>query len=260
MTLRLIRTSTSIERSPKGGTKMVNRVSCNECTLSAVCLPLAVAPQQLNQLDDIIKRGRPLKRGEHLYRAADEFRSVYAVRSGALKTYSLSEDGEEQVTGFYLPGEVVGMDGVSTAYHVSSAKALETATVCEVPFEMMEDLSLRIPSLQHHFFQLMSQEIKADRELHMLLSKKTAEDRIVALLLSLSARAYRRGLSDTRLRLPMPRNDMANYLGLAVETVSRIFTRLHQTGVLKVEGREVEILDRDRLCNNGAFKLKVENV
>lgn len=239
---------------------MVNKVSCDECSLSAVCLPLAVAPNQLSQLDEIIKRGRPMKRGEHLYRAADDFRSVYAVRSGALKTYSISEEGEEQVTGFYLPGEVVGMDGVSTAYHASSAKALETSTVCEIPFDMMENLSLRIPSLQHHFFQLMSQEIKADRELHMLLSKKTAEERIAALLLSLSARAYRRGLSDTRLRLPMPRNDMANYLGLAVETVSRIFTRMHHTGVLRVEGREVEILDRDRLTKNGQFKLKVQNL
>lgn len=259
MTLRLINTSTHRDAGGRRGAGMVSNVSCNDCSLSAVCLPLAVSPTQLNRLDDIIRRGRPLKRGEHLYRAADEFRSVYAVRSGALKTYSLSEDGEEQVTGFYLPGEVVGMDGVSTAYHVSAAKALETSTVCEVPFEMMEELSLQIPSLQHHFFQLMSHEIKADRELHMLLSKKTAEERIAALLLSLSARAHRRGLSDRHLRLPMPRNDMANYLGLAVETVSRIFTRFHQTGVLRVDGREVEILDRDRLCNNGQFRLKVEN-
>jgi CRP/FNR family transcriptional regulator len=239
---------------------MATNVSCNDCSLSTVCLPLAVSDDQLGELDAIIKRGRPLKRGEHLYRAADPFQSVYAVRSGALKTYAISEDGEEQVTGFYLPGEVVGMDGISTAYHVSSAKALDTSTVCEIPFDMMEELSLRISSLQHHFFSLMSREIQADRELHMLLGKKSAEERIAALLLSLSARAHRRGLSDSRLRLPMPRNDMANYLGLAVETVSRIFTRFHQTGILNVDGREVEIMDRDRLCGNGQLKLKVENL
>lgn len=254
MTLKLV-------RSTSGSTPQVmSSVSCHDCSLSSVCLPLAVSPAQLDSLDDIMKRGRPLRRGEHLFRAADTFHSVYAVRSGALKTYALSEDGEEQVTGFYLPGEVVGMDGVSTNYHVSSAKALDTSSVCEIPFDTMEELSLRIPSLQHHFFSLMSQEIKADREVHMLLSKKSAEERIAALLLSLSARAAHRGLSDQHLRLPMARNDMANYLGLAVETVSRIFTRLHNTGVLRVEGREVDILDRDRLCHNGEMKLHVENL
>jgi len=131
-----------------------------------------VAPAQLDELDRIIHRGRPLKRGEHLYRAADDFQAVYAVRSGALKTYVLSDEGDEQVTGFYLPGEVLGMDGISTAHHVSNAKALETATVCEIPFSKLETLSQRIPSLQHHFFSLMSNEIRSDRELHMLLSKK----------------------------------------------------------------------------------------
>lgn len=239
---------------------MVQTVSCNDCNLSAVCLPLAVAPDQVEQLDNILKRGRSLKPGEHLYKARDPFRSVYAVRSGAIKTYSLTEEGEQQITGFYLPGEVVGMDGISTAYYASSAQALETSSVCEVPFEHMEALSLQIPSLQRHFFKLMSQEIKSDRELHMLLSRKSAEDRIAALLLSLSARAHRRGLSAHQLRLPMPRNEMANYLGLAVETVSRIMTRLHNEGVLRVQGREVDIQDRDHLCRHGELRLNVQNL
>ena len=227
---------------------MPHHVSCNDCSLSPICLPLAVAPAQLDELDRIIYRGRPLKRGEHLFRAADDFQSVYAVRSGALKTYVLSDDGEEQVTGFYLPGEILGMDGISTAHHVSNARALETATVCEIPFGRLESLSQKIPSLQHHFFSLMSNEIRADRELHMLLSKKSADDRLAALLLSLSARNQRRGLSKSTFRLPMSRYDIANYLGLAVETVSRIFTRFQQSGWLRVEGRDVEILDRASLC------------
>jgi CRP/FNR family transcriptional regulator len=239
---------------------MARTVSCNDCSLSSVCLPLAVAPDQVDELDRILKRGRSLKRGEHLYNAQDPFRSVYAVRSGAIKTYNLTEEGEQQITGFYLPGEVVGMDGISTAHYASSAQALETSAVCEVPFDQMESLSLQIPSLQRHFFELMSQEIKSDRELHMLLSHKSAEDRIAALLLSLSARANRRGLSPEQLRLPMPRNEMANYLGLAVETVSRIMTRLHQQGVLRVDGREVAILDRDHLCQHGEFQLNVQNI
>ena len=209
---------------------MSHHVSCNDCSLSPICLPLAVAPAQLDQLDRIIHRGRPLKRGEHLFRATDGFDSVYAVRSGALKTYVVSDEGEEQVTGFYLPGEVLGMDGISTAHHVSNAKALETATVCEIPFSQLETLSQQIPSLQHHFFRLMSNEIRA------------------SLLLSLSARHQRRGLSDHRFRLPMSRYDIANYLGMAVETVSRIFTRFQQQQWLRVTGRDIEILDRARLC------------
>ena len=230
---------------------MTRNVSCNQCSLSPICLPLAVAPDQLEQLDRIMQRGRPLKRGEYLFRAADDFHAVYAIRSGALKTYSFSDDGDEQVTGFYLPGEIVGMDGISTARHLSNAKALETATVCEIPFNRLEDLSQRIPSLQHYFFSLMSNEIRADRELHMLLSKKNADDRVASLLLSLAARQQRRGLSGVRFRLPMSRYDIANYLGLAVETVSRIFTRFQQQKTLWVDGREVEILDREALCNGG---------
>mgnify|MGYP000651610173 CR=1 FL=1 len=126
---------------------MSHHVSCNDCSLSPICLPLAVAPAQLDQLDRIIHRGRPLKRGEHLFRATDRFDSVYAVRSGALKTYVVSDDGEEQVTGFYLPGEVLGMDGISTARHVSNAKALETATVCEIPFDRLDALTQTLPEI-----------------------------------------------------------------------------------------------------------------
>lgn len=233
---------------------MAHRTSCNDCSLNPICLPLAVSVDELDQLEDIMRRGRPLKRGEHLYRASDPFESVFAVRSGAVKTYVVSEDGEEQVTGFYLPGEIVGMDGISTAHHVTSAKTLETSSVCEIPFARLEELSSKIPSLQHHFFSLMSREIQADRELHMLLSKKSADDRIASLLISIANRQKLRGLSGQRIRLPMSRYDIANYLGLAVETVSRIFTRFQQQGLLAVEGREVEILDREALCGTGRLR------
>lgn len=246
--------------SPWKGGVMSRHVSCNDCSLSPVCLPIAVAPAQLDELDDIIRRGRPLKRGEHLFRAADAFSAVYAVRSGALKTYVIDEEGIEQVTGFYMPGEILGMDGISTAHHASNAKALESATVCEIPFNGLEELSQRIPSLQHYFFELMSHEIRSDRELHMLLGKKHAEERVAALLLSLSARQQKRGLSGQRLRLPMSRYDIANYLGLAVETVSRIFTRFQQQGWLGVKGREVEILDRPALCSTGAVKTALKEL
>lgn len=255
MTIRLVHTCDPASEV-KVTTKMSSKVSCNDCSLNAVCLPLAVNASQLDQLDGIIHRGRPLKRGEHLYRAADHFQAVYAVRSGAVKTYSLSEEGEEQVTGFYLPGEILGMDGISKAYHMSSAKALESSTVCEIPFDKLEELSTRIPSLQHHFFALMSQEIQSDRELHMLLSKKNADERVAALLISIAARHKVRGLSDKVFRLAMSRYDMANYLGLAVETVSRIFTRFQSNNWILVDGREIEILDNAALCGNGRLEIQ----
>ena len=229
-------------------TRNIN-VSCTDCSLNPICLPVAVNETQLEELDKIIKRSKPLKKGEHLFRASDPFASIYAVRSGTIKTYSVTEDGEEQVTGFYLPGEILGVDGISTNIHSNSAKALETAAVCEIPFEKLEFLSSQIPTLQRHFFQLMSKEIQADQQLIMLLSKKSAEERIASLLLSISTRHTKRGLSASGFRLPMSRNDIGNFLGLAVETVSRVFTRLQKQGVIFVDGKEVEVLDMRGLCH-----------
>lgn len=224
-------------------------VSCGDCSLNPICLPVAVESQELDELDNIIKRSKPMKKGEHLFRASDPFHSIYAVRSGTIKTYTVTEDGEEQVTGFYLPGEILGVDGIGTDAHSNSAKSLETSAVCEIPFEKLEELSVAIPSLQHHFFKLMSQEIQSDQQLIMLLSKKSAEERIASLLLSISTRHQKRGLSPAAFRLPMSRNDIGNFLGLAVETVSRVFTRLQKQGVIAVDGKEVEILDRSHLCH-----------
>ena len=240
--------SNSSESADRVPTRSIN-VSCTDCSLNPICLPVAVNAQELDELDEIIKRSRPLKKGEHLFRASDPFASIYAVRSGTIKTYSVSEDGEEQVTGFYLPGEVLGIDGISTNLHSNSAKALETAAVCEIPFEKLEVLSAKIPSLQRHFFQLMSREIQADQQLIMLLSKKSAEERIASLLLSISTRHTKRGLSAVGFRLPMSRNDIGNFLGLAVETVSRVFTRLQKQGIILVDGKEIEVLQMQALCH-----------
>lgn len=227
----------------------VPHVTCSDCTLNPVCLPLAVRADEIEELDSIIKRSRPQRKGEHIFRPGDAFQSVYAVRSGAFKTYTLTEEGEEQVTGFYLPGEILGMDGLSTNAHSNAAKALESSAICEIPFIRLESLSTRIPSLQRHFFQLMSREIQSDQQLMLLLTKKPADERVASFLLNLSARYSRRGLSANRFRLPMSRNDIGNYLGLAVETVSRIFTRLQQCEVLAVDGKEIEVRNRAMLCD-----------
>ncbi len=225
------------------------QVNCGNCRLNSICLPLALETDDIQQLDDIIQRSKPLQKSQHLYREGDDFQSVYAVRSGTLKAYKTTDDGREQVTGFYFPGEILGMDGISNNAHASSAKALETAAVCEIPFTSLERLSSLMPNLQRHFFQLMSREITEDQQLITLLSKNSADERVAALMLSISNRNARRKLSATQFRLPMSRVDIGNYLGLTVETVSRVFSRMQKMEVLQVDNKEIEILDTDGLQN-----------
>jgi len=223
------------------------QLSCGNCRLHSLCLPPALENQELEQLEDIIHRSSPLPKGEHLYREGDHFHSLYVVRSGSLKAYRSTNDGKEQVTGFYLPSEVLGLDGIGNDRYACSARTLETTAVCEIPFSSLEKLSTGVPRLQRHLFQLMSREIAADQLLITLLSKNAADERVAALLLSISTRNARRKLSATQFRLPMSRLDIGNYLGLTVETVSRVFSRMQKLGVLRVDNREVEILDAHQL-------------
>ena len=219
------------------------QVNCGNCRLNSICLPLALESDDIAQLDEIIQRSKPLQKGEHLYRDGDDFQSVFAVRSGTLKAYKTTDDGREQVTGFYFPGEILGMDGISKNAHASSAKALETAAVCEIPFTSLEKLSAIMPKLQRHFFQLMSREITEDQMLITLLSKNSADQRVASLLLSISTRNARRKLSATSFRLTMSRVDIGNYLGLTVETVSRVFSRMQKMDIIRVDNKEIELLD-----------------
>jgi CRP/FNR family transcriptional regulator, anaerobic regulatory protein len=221
------------------------QVNCGNCRLNSICLPLALETDDIAQLDDIIQRSKPLQKSQFLYREGDDFQSVFAVRSGTLKAYRTTDDGKEQITGFYFPGEILGMDGISNNAHASSARALETAAICEIPFTSLEKLSALMPSLQRHFFQLMSREITEDQLLITLLSKNSAEERIASLMLSISSRNARRKLSVTKFRLPMSRVDIGNYLGLTVETVSRVFSRMQKLELLEVDNKEIEILDLD---------------
>lgn len=222
-------------------------VSCGDCRLSAICLPISLHVSDIDKLDQIIQRGKPLQKSEYLYRAGESFHSVYAVRSGTIKTISVTSDGQEQVTGFYLPGEIVGMDGLAQNQYSNSAISLETSAICEIPFSRLEELSLKVPSLQRHFFQLMSREITSDQQLITLLSKNSAEERVASLLLSISNRNHNRQLSATEFRLPMSRADIGNYLGLTIETVSRVFSRFQKQELLKVDKKEISILNMDGL-------------
>lgn len=228
--------------------RSTHQAHCKDCSLAMLCLPLSMDIDDLNALDEIVKRSRPLKKGEFLFRQGDTFNSVYAVRSGSLKTFSITDCGEEQITGFHLPSEFVGLSGMDTDNYPVSAIALETTSICEIPFDRLDDLSASLPQLRRQLMRIMSREIRDDQQMMLLLSKKTADERIATFLVNLSARFRSRGYSPYQFRLAMSRNEMGNYLGLAVETVSRVFTRFQQSSLLSAEGKEIHILNLIELC------------
>ena len=219
------------------------QVSCGQCRLNTLCLPIAMHVEDVDKVNDIIQRGRPTHKNEYIFRGEDDFTAVYAVRSGCIKTITVSGEGQEQVTGFYLPGEILGMDGIASGKHTNSAIALETSAICEIPFAHLETLSSEIPSLQRHVFQLLGKEIAIDQQLITLLSKNSADERVATLLLSISSRNSRRNLSATHFRLPMSRAEVGNYLGLTVETVSRVLSRLQKSNLIVANKKEITLLD-----------------
>jgi len=228
--------------------RSIPQAHCKDCSLSTLCLPLSLNMTDMDALDEIVKRGRPLKKGEFLFRQGDSFTSVFAVRSGALKTFSISDTGEEQITGFHLPSELVGLSGMDAESYPVSAQALETTSICEIPFERLDELAVQLPQLRRQLMRVMSREIREDQQMMLLLSKKTADERIATFLVNLSSRFRARGFSANQFRLAMSRNEIGNYLGLAVETVSRVFTRFQQNQLLEAEGKEIRILDPIELC------------
>lgn len=223
------------------------KIACKNCGLAKLCLPLGLDAGDIDQLDAIVQRNRPLHRSSHIFQTGDKFHSLYVVKTGAIKTYTQCPNGTEQVVGFHLPGEIVGLDGIDCDKHICSAKALETTAVCEVPFECLEELTASIPDLQHQLFRLMSREITKDTGLMVLLGKSTAEERLAAFLLSLSVRFQHRGFSPSEFNLSMSRQEIGSYLGLALETVSRLFTHLQEQKILLVDRKHIEIRDMDSL-------------
>jgi CRP/FNR family transcriptional regulator len=223
------------------------KVACGECSLSRLCLPMGLDGEDMDRLDALMKRPRPLRRGEHLFRSGDLFHSIYAVRSGSVKTYTPCQDGSEQVIGFHLPGELVGLDAIDGERHICSGRVLETTTVCALPFDRVQEVARDLPSLQRHFLRLMSKELAHDEAMLMLLGKASAEERLATFLVSLAQRFRVRGFSGNEFNLSMSRHDIGNYLGLAVETVSRMFSKLQEDGVLSVHRKNIRIHDPQRL-------------
>jgi len=219
------------------------KTACSNCNLREFCLPYGLDPEELERLDSLVSNRRRMKRGEHLYRVGDPFDAIFAIRSGFFKTDVLIEDGREQVTGFQMGGELLGLDGICTEQHTCNAIALEDSDICAIPFSQMESLSREIHSLQHHFHKVMSREIVRDHGVMMLLGTMRAEERLAAFLLNLSQRFTARGYSHAEFFLRMTREEIGSYLGLKLETVSRTFSRFQEEGHIAVQQKHIRILN-----------------
>ncbi|MCK5334905.1 MAG: fumarate/nitrate reduction transcriptional regulator Fnr [Gammaproteobacteria bacterium] len=217
------------------------KTACKNCKLHQLCLPLGLENNDMDQLDKIIKRAKPYQKGEYLFQHGDNFDALYAVRSGSVKTFSQDDNGDEQITGFYLAGEMMGLDAVHEGSHPCSAIALETTSVCKIPFHNLEQLSSQLPSLQHQLLRIMSKEITEDQALLILLGQKSAEERVAAYLVNMSDRMEKRGFSSSEFNLSMSRKDIGNYLGLTIETISRTFSHLQQEGLINSQRKHIEI-------------------
>lgn len=222
-------------------------IHCQSCSFSHLCLPVSLNKTELDSLDDIIERKKPLHKHDKLVKAGEHFHSLYAVRAGSFKSFVSSKDGEEQIIGFHFPGDIIGFDALREHKHQSYTQALETAMVCELPYETLDSMAVQLPKLRHQIMSFMSAEIKQDHDLMMLLNKRTAEERVIYFLAHLSKRFEDRGFSPKQFNLSMTRNEIGNYLGLTVETISRLLTRFQKEGIIQVEGKLITILDFDAM-------------
>ena len=223
------------------------RRSCAQCSLQQLCLAGGMTRDDLVRLDNIIRVRRPLASGAHLFRMGDGMGSVFVTRDGAVKTVTFSENGDEQIVGFHLPGELIGLDALANGQHRCDAVALTETSLCEIPFAQLGEIAAKIPGLQHQLMRVIGMSVGRDQDHKEILVRRQANERIALFLHGLSERMRAIGRDPVRMRLPMSRIDIANYLGLALETVSRGFTRLQEDGLIGVEGRWVEVLDADAL-------------
>jgi CRP/FNR family transcriptional regulator len=223
------------------------RVACSSCNLRELCMPLGLTQDELERVDGLVASRRRVKRGASLFRNGDKFTSLYAIRTGFFKTCITSEDGRDQVTGFQMAGEVVGLDGIVNDRHTCDAIALEDADVCLMPFHRIEELSNEIQGLQRHVHKIMSREIVREHGVMLLLGSMRAEERLAAFLLNLVQRLHARGFSQSELVLRMTREEIGSYLGLKLETVSRTFSKFVEEGIVEVKQRHVRIVNADAL-------------
>jgi CRP/FNR family transcriptional regulator len=208
-----------------------------------LCLPVGLDADALRQLDSAIANRMRIKKGGKLYRAGDPFAALYAIRLGSCKTTVLAEDGREQITGYHMMGDILGLDGIGTEHHGCEAVALEDTEVCTLPFDRLEELARAVAPLQHNLHQFLSRDIGREQNMMLMLGSMRAEERLAVFLLNLSDRYRKRGYSSTEIVLRMTREEIGSYLGLQLETVSRLFSRFQEEGLLQVQGRVLKLLD-----------------
>ena len=229
------------------------KLACSNCNLRELCMPLALNEEELQKLDDLVTTRRKIPRGETLYRNSERFSALYAIRTGFFKTTVAAADGRDQVTGFQMAGEVIGLDGIVSDQHTCDAVALEDAEVCIMNFDLLEDLSREITALQRHVHKVMSREIVRENGVMLFLGSMHADERLAAFLLNLVQRLHVRGFSQSELILRMTREEIGSYLGLKLETISRTFSKFVEQNIIEVKQRHVRILNAD------ALKLIVNN-
>lgn len=223
------------------------KVACSNCNLRELCMPVGLNADELNRIDEIVATRHQVKRGATLFSNGEKFSSLYAIRTGFFKTRITTEDGRDQVTGFQMAGEVIGLDGIVSDHHTCDAVALEDAEVCVMPFDRIEELSREVTALQRHVHKIMSREIVREHGVMLLLGSMRAEERLAAFLLNLVQRLHARGFSQSELLLRMTREEIGSYLGLKLETVSRTFSKFVEEGIVEVKQRHVRILNTDAL-------------
>ena len=223
------------------------KLACSNCNLRELCMPLALNEEELQKLDNLVTTRHKIVRGDTLYRNGEKFSALYAIRTGFFKTSVAAEDGRDQVTGFQMAGEVIGLDGIVSDYHTCDAVALEDAEVCVMNFDRLEDLSREINALQRHVHKIMSREIVRENGVMLLLGSMRADERLAAFLLNLVQRLHARGFSQSELVLRMTREEIGSYLGLKLETISRTFSKFVEEGIVEVKLRHVRIMNPDAL-------------
>lgn len=222
----------------------LTHIHCQNCGINQLCLPYTLDKTSLEELDSIIERKRPYQKGEILFSDGEPLLSLFAVRSGSIKSYILNEVGDYQITNFHMPGDLIGFTSIAENEYQGFAEALETSMVCEIPFQHLETLSQKVPTLQKQVLRLMSEELNNDKRLLTSINSRSAESRMATFFIELSSRFEARGLSPIEFRLSMTRAEIGNYLGITVETVSRIMSKLQKQSSINVEGRLIQILDK----------------
>ncbi len=224
------------------------KASCKNCSLVELCLPRGLNNNDLHTLDDVIQQRRLVRKNETIFNQGEKSGCIYAVRSGSVKTFTTAKNGEEQILGFHLPGEILGLDGLDNQIHSCSGIALDTSTICELPIDDLNVLCVKIPGLQQQLLSLISDEIAKDHTMLLLLARRNAEQKLATFFINLSNRFKARGYSADEFDLTMSRYDIGNYLGLADETVSRLISKFKENKLVDAERKKITILNHSMLC------------